>query len=220
VINEDIATVLGAVIALGLALKAGVGPVVMYLTEAIKDAFQPGAGWGGLISVGVGATLGVGMGILTAAVTEGTNIGVYAAFGAVAGLFMAAGAVETHKAAGQINPEASASVNVERAETVTAESNNAYAAGGASLGPLSFTAFEDSGTYDINRDPYIGTEIPDGEAEDYSGPLPEWHAYREAGGHLGEAQEVDPIPDLPPPSDRYRGTGTNSPVTGFVEDPD
>ncbi len=38
-VNENIATVLAAIIALGLALQAGIGPVVMFLTESIKDAF-------------------------------------------------------------------------------------------------------------------------------------------------------------------------------------
>src|SRR5688500_14546082 len=96
-VNENIATVLAAIIALGLALRSGVGPVVMYLTEAIKDALQPPEGWGGVISVIVGMGLGMTVGALTALMTPESGMGTFIAFGALAGLFMAAGAIETHK---------------------------------------------------------------------------------------------------------------------------
>lgn len=123
-INENIATVLAAIIALGLALRAGVGPVVMYLTEAVKDALKPPSGWGGLISVLVGMALGVTVGLLAALTTPDTGIGTFMAFGAVAGLFMASGAIESHKAAGDLNTKASAAVNVESANTVTATADS------------------------------------------------------------------------------------------------
>lgn len=102
--NEDIAKVLAAIIAIGLALQSAVGPVVMYITEAIKSAFKPKSGYAGLIALGVAVVLGVVIGVLTAATTPDTGVGTYAAFGAIAGVFMAAGAVKTYKAAGSINP--------------------------------------------------------------------------------------------------------------------
>lgn len=192
-INENIATVLAAIIALGLALRAGVGPVVMYLTEAVKDAFKPPAGWGGLISVLVGMILGITVGALAALTTPDTGIGTFMAFGAVAGLFMASGAIESHKAAGDLNTGASAAVNVEQATTVNAE--------GSGPRPMAFTLGAEpaggyDGTYDINQE--LGSEPAESD---------DWIADREAGGHTGAAVEVEPLPDLGEPSDLYLGDG-------------
>lgn len=197
-INENIATVLAAIIALGLALRAGVGPVVMYLTEAVKDAFKPPAGWGGLISVLVGMILGITVGALAALTTPDTGIGTFMAFGAVAGLFMASGAIESHKAAGQVNQNASATVNVESADTVNAEplapGSYSYGYYPATLGAEPAGGYD--GTYDINQE--LGSEPAESD---------DWIADREAGGHTGAAVEVAPLPDLGEPSDQYLGDG-------------
>lgn len=179
-INEQIATVLAAIIALGLALRAGVGPVVMYLTEAVKDAFKPPAGWGGIISVLIGMILGVTLGLLTALTTPDTPLATFMAFGAVAGLFMASGAIETHKAAGQVNARAKTAVNVEQAETVVAE-------------PMA-PAETPSTPF------FFDTEPAEWEEAD-------WEEARLSSGHTGEAVEVEPLPDIGEPSDRYRGVG-------------
>lgn len=196
-INENIATVLAAIITLGLALRAGVGPVVMYLTEAVKDAFKLPDGWGGITSVVVGMILGVALGGLTASATPDSPLFTFMAFGALAGLFMAAGAIETHKAAGQVNPEAGAAVNVEEANTVN---STPFPPGSYSYGyyPAYSEELEEPSV------DFSGVIIEDGE-EDTSGPLAEWDVYRAAGGHTGDAVEVEPIEDLPEPSDRYRG---------------
>lgn len=192
-INENIAAVLAAIIALGLALRSGVGPVVMYLTEAIKDAFKPPAGWGGLLSVVVGIGLGVILGALTALVTEDSGLGTFMAFGALAGLFMAAGAIESHKASGQINTGASAAVNVESANTVAAAP--LLAPGSYSYGYYPAELSSEPAEIDMNGEP------------DVSGPEDDWLAFRDIGGHTGQAVEVEPSPEVGEPSDRYRGEG-------------
>lgn len=213
-INDQIATLLAAIIALGLALRAGVGPVVMYLTEAIKDAFKLPDGWGGLMSVIVGIIVGVTLGGLSAAVTTDSDIGVFMAFGALGGLFMAAGAIETHKAAGQVNPEAGAAVNVESADTVAAVATNGQTpANVAEWLPVARDSdyFEDypesngilrsysTGIYSTED----AIEGEDGSSE----PVSDWLSFREAGGHTGEAIEAEPIEGVPEPTVDYRGDG-------------
>lgn len=184
-VNEQIGATLAAIIALGLALKAGVGPVVMYLTEAIKDALQPPPGWGGLISVVTGVVLGAAMGALSALVTDGTGLGTFIAFGAVGGLFMASGAIETHKAAAGINVSDSAAI---------AEAEDSGAAESATPTPLSY---EPSGM--ALR--WSGAEIEDGEDDSY-----DWANARSVGGHTGQAIEAEPT-ITEPPSEEYRGAG-------------
>jgi hypothetical protein len=166
--------------------------------------------------------LGVTVGMLAALVTPDSGVGTFMAFGAVAGLFMAAGAIEGHKAAGQVNSSAGAAVNVESAETVTAEAGgapNPFTLGAAPMVPGSYSygfypaSFEETdpdgrsaGTYDLNRD----TGEIDMDGEDDSS---DWVTSREAGGHSGAAVEAEPLPDVGDPDDRWRGEGDPPGVT-------
>jgi hypothetical protein len=126
-VNENIATVLAAIIALGLALQAGVGPVVMLLTESIKDAFRTPSGSGGIISVFVGVLLGILIGCLTAMVTPDSGLGTYGAFGAVAGLFMGAGAIRSYKASADINTSGSVGIANAKADKAAADAGGPIA---------------------------------------------------------------------------------------------
>lgn len=105
---QDIAALVAALVALGLALQTAVGPTVMFLTEAVKSAYGPSDGKAGLIAAGIGMAIGLCLGLLTAIVTT-SDVGQYiglALCGLFAGLFMGAGAVQNHKAAGSINVDA------------------------------------------------------------------------------------------------------------------
>lgn len=203
-INDNIAGVLAAIIGLGLALRAGVGPVVMYLTEAIKDAFEPPAGYGGLISVIVGMVLGVAVGALTAILTTGTDIWTYAAFGALGGLFMASGAIEAHKAAGAVNTQASLAIqtgkNIAAEALSSAEARKLRATQPINLEPIQGTqmAFVNYGT---NEDDYR-----DAEAETWASGW-DWESARQDSGHGQSWNEEVPPVNTETPSAEYRGLG-------------
>lgn len=120
---QNIAAVVGAIVALALTLQTATGPTVMYLTEALKAAFPNQSGKGGLYAIGVSCTLGAGLGIITAIVTGASGSGYvgFLAIGLFVGLFMAAGAVNSHKAAATVNTTASA--DIETGNTFREESN-------------------------------------------------------------------------------------------------
>lgn len=102
---EQIAAVIGGILALSLVLQGAAGGTIMYLTEAIKDAFGISPGKGGLVSVIVGILVGMAMGLVTGLVADAPrdNFAALLAIGFTAGLFMAGGAVRSHKAAGAVN---------------------------------------------------------------------------------------------------------------------
>lgn len=199
-IDEQIGAALAAIIALGLALKAGVGPVVMYLTEAIKDAIQPPPGWGGLISVITGVGLGAAIGALAALITEDSSLGTFIAFGAVGGLFMASGAIESHKAAASVNTSASAAIVDGEIKAENRAASLAQRFG------FSFPNHGDSEAEYVSGQTYgaphwSGAELEDGEDDNFN-----WAAAREAGGHTGQAIDAEPI-KTEPPSEEWRGSG-------------
>lgn len=185
--DSNIATVLAAVIALGLALKAGVGPVVMYLTEAIKDALHPEPGAGGLISVAVGVILGSVIGALTAVVTADSSVVAYVGFGAIGGLFMAAGAVESHKAAGAVNTEASKAIQYEKEYQASIEAEP-----GVTPLPISF-GLTVSPEEQLRSTRYVPEGEPDYREDGDTGFAP-----NQAGGFL---MATETAPTVQPPQD-------------------
>lgn len=100
----DLAVVVAALVALSLALQTAAGPTLMYMAEAVKAAFSVPEGKGGIVAIGLGVVMGTLFGGLSALLVPDTNTAAVMAAGALAGMFMGAGAVQTHKAAGEINP--------------------------------------------------------------------------------------------------------------------
>ena len=211
-INDNIAGVLAAIIGLGLALRAGVGPVVMYLTEAIKDAVEPPPGYGGLISVIVGILLGTSVGALTAILTAGTDIWTYAAFGALGGLFMASGAIEAHKAAGAVNTQASAAIEtgnrVALAQTVRTLNPWDFPGVQPSAAAMATPAFgRDSDRAEPTGD--MSPSMADEESDTREAEFEEWDwaSARQDSGHGQNLLEEVPPLRTEQPSTEYRGFG-------------
>lgn len=101
---QNIAITLAAIVGIGLALSPALGPLVMYLVEAIKGTGKVPAGYGGIVAIVIGVLIGAGLGALTDAMAEDSySIGVMIALGAFAGALMASGAIREYKAAGDVN---------------------------------------------------------------------------------------------------------------------
>lgn len=210
-INDNIAGVLAAIIGLGLALRAGVGPVVMYLTEAIKDAIEPPPGYGGLISVAVGITLGTAVGALTAILTTGTDVWTYAAFGALGGLFMASGAIEAHKAAGAVNTQASSAIqtgkNIAADNAERAETRKLLAADLPVFRPSAVSMADRDTSYDSDRETFGGDMSSDGDTRPAEFEEWDWASARTDSGHGQSWNEEVPPVRTDVPSAEYRGLG-------------
>lgn len=210
-INDNIAGVLAAIIGLGLALRAGVGPVVMYLTEAIKDAVEPPPGYGGLISVIVGILLGTSVGALTAILTAGTDVWTYAAFGALGGLFMASGAIEAHKAAGAVNTQASAAIEtgnrVALAQTVRTLNPWDFPGVQPSAAAMATPAFGRDSSYDSDRAKPAGDMSSDDDTREAEFEEWDWASARQDSGHGQNLLEEVPPLRTEQPSTEYRGLG-------------
>lgn len=125
----DIATVIGAVVTLSLALSKAIGSTIMFLTEVLKEAFNVPSGKGGLVAIGVSVLLCGSVGVLTPIVasdTASTNDSVvYGLIGCLAGILVAAGAVESHKASATVNTEASTAIQALK----VSDSSDHYEAG-------------------------------------------------------------------------------------------
>lgn len=108
----NIAQLVAGIVALSLALKAALGPVVMYLAEQIKSAYPVRDGAGGLIALGVSLMMGGLLGLMAGALyrTPTESLLLYVALGIFAGFFISAGATESYKASALINVDKSAAV--------------------------------------------------------------------------------------------------------------
>jgi hypothetical protein len=164
---QDIAALVGALIALGLALQAGVGPTVMFLTEAVKDAFKVRPGFGGLLAVFIGSLLGMGLGLLTAVLTQSTYseyIGLIL-IGLFAGLFMGSGAVQSHKSAALVNTEAASAIQQAKGVSET-DFVNGYAAGhDEGIRTANFAATNGFSTLADVDEPWRGPGLATAESE-------------------------------------------------------
>lgn len=128
---SDIAAVVAALVALGLALRSAVGPTLMYLTEAVKSALPISDGKGGVIAVAIGCAFGTALGVVTGLLADvnGREYAGLAAIGFMAGIFMASGAIEAHKASALVNTDASRAI-------ATTRLIDAYAAEDTELEPV------------------------------------------------------------------------------------
>lgn len=108
----NIAQLVAGIVALSLALKAALGPVVMYLAEQIKSAYPVRDGAGGLIALGVSLFMGGLLGLMAGALyrTPTESLLLYVALGIFAGFFISAGATESYKASALVNIEKSAAL--------------------------------------------------------------------------------------------------------------
>lgn len=103
----NMGAVLAAIVTVSLALTQAIGPLVMYLTEAIKATGKIRDGWSGLVALIVGVAIGSALGWLTDAfANESYGTWAMVGLGAFAGAMMAAGAVKTYKAVGEVNTKA------------------------------------------------------------------------------------------------------------------
>lgn len=103
---ENIATVLASIVAVSLVLTQVLGGLVVYLVEAIKATGKVKEGYSGLVALVVGMGLGMGLGGLTDRMADdGFSLTTMLLMGAFAGALMAAGAVKTYKAMGEVNPK-------------------------------------------------------------------------------------------------------------------
>ena len=113
---EELAKVAGIIVAVSLVLVQVLGGLLMYLVEALKATGKIKEGWSGLIAIVLGIGLGMGLAAITDSLVDNSpGMGPMLAIGAFAGAMMAAGAVKTFKAVGDVNP----TVKVESAAPVT-----------------------------------------------------------------------------------------------------
>jgi hypothetical protein len=105
---ENIAVVVGIVVAVSLALTQAMGGLVTYLVEAIKGTGKVKDGYSGIVAILIGMLLGMGLtGLADGMADEGYSLGTMLLLGAFAGALMAAGSVKTFKAMGDINTDGS-----------------------------------------------------------------------------------------------------------------
>lgn len=102
---ENLGIVLAAIVGVSLALTQAVGPLLVYLTEAIKRTGKVKDGYAGVVTLVLGMVLGGALGGLTDAMSEADSygFGTMVALGVFGGALMAAGAVKTYKAMGDVN---------------------------------------------------------------------------------------------------------------------
>jgi hypothetical protein len=104
---NNIAVTVAALVAVALALATAIGPTVMYITEALKKAFNVSDGKGGLVALVMSIILTAILSVVTTYTTQDSaGVREYVAalgVGAVLGIFVGGGAVQSYKAAGSIN---------------------------------------------------------------------------------------------------------------------
>src|SRR6478736_2156028 len=106
----DMAIALAAIVGISLALTQAMGGLLVYLTEAIKATGKVKAGYAGIVTLLLGMALGGALGGLTEVMVNGDTYGFWTmvALGVFGGALMAAGAVKTYKAMGEVNTKATA----------------------------------------------------------------------------------------------------------------
>lgn len=102
---ENLGIVLAAIVGVSLALTQAVGPLLVYLTEAIKSTGKVKDGYAGVVTLILGMVIGGALGGLTDAMSEADSysFSTMVALGVFGGALMAAGAVKTYKAMGDVN---------------------------------------------------------------------------------------------------------------------
>lgn len=116
---ENIAVVVGIVVAVSLALTQAVGGLVTYLVEAVKGTGLVKDGYSGVVAIVIGMLLGMGLtGLADGMAEESYSLGTLLLLGAFAGALMAAGSVKTFKAMGDVNTTASYSEGLAHGERV------------------------------------------------------------------------------------------------------
>ena len=101
---EQIALVVGVVVAVSLALSQALGGMLTYLTEAIKATGHVPEGYGGIVAMALGILLGMALGGLSDLMAEDSyGMGTMLLLGAFAGALVAANSVKTFKAMGEVN---------------------------------------------------------------------------------------------------------------------
>jgi hypothetical protein len=104
---QSLGIVLAAIVAASLALSQAVGPLLVYLTEAVKATGKVKDGYAGMVTLVLGMVIGGALGGLSDAIAdESYGFGVMVALGVFAGALMAAGAVSSYKAMGDVNTSA------------------------------------------------------------------------------------------------------------------
>lgn len=191
---ENIALVIGIIVAVSLALTQAMGGLVMYLVEAIKQTGKVRDGYSGIVAVVVGVLLGMGLaGLADGMAAEPYGLGTMLLLGAFAGALMAAGAVKTYKASGDVNTTGAFSEGMAAGELAASTNpftplpqdfGQGYAAGLSAAQPASLVSFE-------------GPRSAPDEIDEAVGFLASLKAEREAA-FLASVGELDKVQDLSP----------------------
>lgn len=101
---QSVAVALAAIVAVSLALSQALGGLLTYLTEAIKSTGKVPDGYAGVVALVLGVILGATLGVLANSMaTQSYGWGTMLGLGAFAGAIVAAGAVKSYKAMGDVN---------------------------------------------------------------------------------------------------------------------
>lgn len=116
---QNIAVVVGLIVAFSLALTQAMGGLLTYLVEAVKATGLIKDGWSGVVAI----VCGILMGTALAALADGMAVEPYGLrimllVGAFAGALMAAGSIKTFKAMGSVNTSAAYSEGLAHGETM------------------------------------------------------------------------------------------------------
>lgn len=105
--DQALAEAIGLVVAVSLALTQALGGLVTYIVEAIKQTKRVPEGYSGIVALVVSMVLGMALAMLGALMAPGSyGFGALVLLGAFAGALMAAGAIKTYKAMGEVNTKA------------------------------------------------------------------------------------------------------------------
>jgi hypothetical protein len=180
---QNLALVIGIIVAFSLALTQAMGGLLTYLVEAIKATGKVAEGWAGVVAIFLGILIG---GVL-AAIADGLaeepyGLGTMLMVGGFAGALMAAGSIKTFKAMGQVNTSAAFSEGLAAGERVAAANNP----------PAIMQSFEGPAPQDFGQGYAAGQAAARGfSAEEYwAGALQGEPA--EAGFSAAEQWEFDP----------------------------
>lgn len=109
---EELAKVAGLLVAASLVLVQVLGGLLMYLVDALKATGKVKDGYSGLVAIVLGIFLGMGLAAITETMVDNSpGMVQMLAIGAFAGALMAAGAVKTYKAVGEVNPAVAVKVD-------------------------------------------------------------------------------------------------------------
>lgn len=141
---KNLAVVLAAVVGVSLALVQAVGPLLVYLTEAVKATGRIREGYSGIVALVLGIGLGASLGWLTDSLATDERVGTstMVGLGAFGGALMAAGAIKTYKAMGDVNTQA-APERTDMATMADLDAAVSYLSNNQSYGQMSPAAADD-----------------------------------------------------------------------------